>query len=422
MQPALPRGFRDVLFDEGREREAVASSVTSFFAAWGYEPVETPAIEEYRTLEAGVGADLDQTAFRLFDLDGSLLALRPEMTVPIARVVASRLGSAAGVHRIRYAADVFREHASLRGQARQFRQIGIELIGAHGALADVEVVLLLAGALEAAGLASFTVGIGSAEVFRALVAKAGGPEEWTHAAEAAAQGRNLVELDRLADRDDLPNELASALRTIPRLRGGREALERCRALANACGCGEALATIAESWDLLEDLGLTANLQLDFGIMRSFAYYTGLQLEAFAPGLGLPLAGGGRYDKLLSTYGHPAPAAGFALGLERVMIALAEQERTPVLEPLDAVLGGDLPADVFRAGAALRAAGWRVALAPGLTGVGLVRDADARGALEALSARDGAILRLDRAGEPATAVGTPVPAPPRETWAARRGQS
>lgn len=423
MQPVLPRGFRDVLFDEGREREAVASAITEHFASWGYGPVETPVVEEYRTLEAGVGSELEESAFRLFDLDGSLLALRPEMTVPIARVVASRFGGLPGVHRIRYAADVFREHASLRGQTRQFTQVGVELIGARGAAADVEVVLLLAGALSAAGLASFTVGVGTAEVFQALLDKACGSAEWRSAAVAAAQGRNLVALDALASRDDLSAELQEALREVPRLRGGREALDRCAQLAAACECESSLLSITETWDVLEQLGATDNLQLDFGIMRSFSYYTGLQLEAYAPGLGLPLAGGGRYDHLLSIYGHPAPAAGFALGLERVMIALSEQDRTPALEPLDAVLGGGGEAEVFRAAARLRQAGWRVLVTPGEAGLGLVRDADARGALEALVALDGdRIVRLDRAGEPATELGTPLPSPPRETWAAEKGRA
>jgi len=420
MQPALPRGFRDVLLDEAREREWVVSTVTALFSAWGYDPVETPIVEEYRTLEAGVGAGLEDTAFRLFDLDGSLLALRPEMTVPIARVVASRLAGTPGPHRIRYASQVFREHASLRGQARQFTQIGVELIGARGPAADVEMVVLLLGALEAAGLRSFLVGMGTADVLRALLDRAGGPQQWRVAAVAAAQSRNLVELDRLATRQDLLPEVARALREIPRVSGGHEALERCRELADPCGCAGSLESLAQTWQVLEDLGVTARVQLDFGIMRSFAYYTGLQLEAYAPGLGLPLAGGGRYDGVLSAYGHPAPAAGFALGLERVMIALAEQDATPALEPLDAVLGGERTAEVFRAAAQLRESGWRVRVASGVTGLALVREADSRGAAEALLADDGRIRRLDRAGEPATALGTPLPAAPRFTWAVRGG--
>lgn len=416
MQPALPRGFRDVLFEEAREREAVIAQVTGLFASWGYDPVETPVVEEYRTLEAGVGPQLERTAFRLFDLDGSLLALRPEMTVPIARVAASRLADAPGPHRIRYASQVFREHASLRGQARQFTQVGVELIGERGAAADVEITLLLLGALREAGLASFVVALGTAEVLRGLLDRAEGPAEWREAVIEAAQARNLVELDRLADREDLSVVLASALREVPRTTGGREALDRCRALIDPCGCGGALDAIEETWAVLEELGETDHLQLDFGLMRSLSYYTGLQVEAYAPGLGLPLAGGGRYDGVLSAYGRPAPAAGFALGLERLMIALAEQDRSPALEQLDAVLGGERAAEVFRAAALLREAGWRVRVAPGADGLALVRDADARGAAEALAAEGDRIVRLDRAGESATALEMPLPAPPRQTWA------
>lgn len=422
MQPALPRGFRDVLFEEAREREIVAGAVTALFSAWGYDPVETPVVEEYRTLEAGVGEALESTAFRLFDLDGSLLALRPEMTVPIARVAASRLAHSPGPHRIRYAAPVFREHASLRGQARQFTQVGVELIGGRGPDFDAEVVLLLIGSLKACGLESFLVGIGTVEVLQALLDRAGGPAEWREATIAAAQSRNLVELDRLAGREDLPAEVATALREVLRTQGDRRALERCRGLLASCGCERALETIERTFDVLEELGETARVQLDFGLMRSFGYYTGLQLEAYAPGLGLPLAGGGRYDDVLSAFGHASPAAGFALGLERVMIALAEQDRSPALEPLDAVVGGASAAEAFGAAGRLRAAGWRVRMAPDLDGLALVRDADARGAAEALVVVGDAIVRLDRAGEPATALGEPVPAPPRRTWAAPGGEA
>ncbi|MHB8050004.1 MAG: hypothetical protein ACYDHQ_02135, partial [Coriobacteriia bacterium] len=108
------------------------------------------------------------------------------------------------------------------------------------------------------------------------------------------------------------------------------------------------------------------------------------------------------------------------GLERLMIALAEQSATPRLQPLDAVLGGRIPAEVFRAAIALRDAGWRVRLATGRTGTALVREADDFGALEALVVEDGAIVRVDRSGEPATPLGDPIPEPPANTWGAKGG--
>lgn len=420
--PATPRGFRDVLSEEAREREAVVSAISSAFASWGYDPVETPIVENAATLEAGTSDGVGRSAFRLFDLDGSLLALRPEMTVPVARVAASRLADTPGPHRIRYATAVFREQASLRGQARQFTQVGIELIGAHGPAADAEVVLLLLAALQAAGLESFVVGMGSAEVLRALLDQAGGSAQWRDAMVLAAQNRNLVEIDRLAHREDLDSAMKTALSELPRIRGGRDAIARCESVAKACGCGEAVSSLAETWGTLEALGQAERVQVDFGIMRSMGYYTGMQLEAYAPGLGLPIAGGGRYDRLLMAFGRPAPAAGFALGLERVMIALSEQGRSPQLEPLDAVLGGAQAEQVFAAAARLRDASWRVRLAPGLTGMALVREADEYGALEALVAEGGSIAKVDRSGCALGPLAEPLPEPPRLSWASREGGS
>ncbi len=417
MRPQTPRGFRDVLFQEASEREAVARAMGGVFAAWGYAPVETPVVEEYSVLASGVGSAADRTAFRLFDLDGSLLALRPEMTVPIARVAASRLAEQPGPHRVRYVAPVFREHASMRGQARQFTQAGIELVGAGGPVADAEVVTLAVEALEAAGLESYTIGIGTVEVLRDLIDASGADDHWGAAVIAAAHQRNLVELERLAADPGVRPEVAVALAAAPRIRGGREALDECRDLLTACGCVTTLCNLRETYRVLEGLGYADRVTVDFGIMRSFDYYTGFVLEAYAPGLGLPLGGGGRYDRLLASFGAPAPAAGFALGLERVMIALAEQGRTPRVAALDAVLGGADSVAVFSAARALRAAGWRVLPAVGKTGLAVVREADRVGAAEALAADGDEIVRLDRAGERALPLEKPLPAPPAATWQA-----
>lgn len=420
VRPVTPRGFRDVLFQEAAEREVVSRAVSDVFTAWGYSPVETPVVEEHETLVVGVGSSAERGTFRLFDLDGSLLALRPEMTVPIARVAASRLADEPGPHRVRYVAPVFREYASLRGQSRQFTQAGVEFVGARGAAADAEVIALAVEALAASGLESFGISIGTVEVLRDLIASAGMSAEWGCSVIAAAHERNLVALDTLAAYGDVPADVAAALVASPRIRGGKEAFEECGALLAACGCADTLANLRETYRILEELGYGEHVTVDFGIMRSFDYYTGFVLEAYAPGLGLPLGGGGRYDGLLAAFGAPAPAAGFALGLERVMIALAEQGRTPVIAPLDAVIGGMDPVAVFAAARALRAAGWLVQASVGRSGLEIVRDAERTGAEEALLASGEEIVRLDRAGERALPLDSPIPAPPSATWASRKG--
>ncbi len=406
MDPVTPRGFRDVLPQEAAERTAISEALARVFEAWGYGPVETPVAEELAVLEAGAGS-LRGTAFRLFDSDGRLLALRPEMTVPIARLVASRLADARGPHRMRYLADVFREQASLRGQARQFTQAGVELIGASGPAADAEMVALLVEAVAATGLGRFTVALGTVAVLGALLEASGAEEGWRGEVRAAAHDRNLVEIDRLAAREGLPTGVARALPAVVRLQGRREAIAACREHVAACGCAGVLDDFEATWDILEAAGVADHVTVDFGTMRSFDYYTGIVCEVLAPGLGLPVGGGGRYDGVLAAFGTPAPAAGFAVGIERLHIALTEQRAVPAVRRVDAVLTGEDAAEVFEAASSLRQAGWRVRLAPGASGESAVAEAGAFGAFEALRATGGRIVRLDRAGQPAD----PLPDPP-----------
>ncbi len=383
MRPVTPRGFRDVLPREAAEREVLSAAAAGVFAAWGYEPVEMPAVEVYGTLTDAAG-DLEATAFRLFDSDGRLLALRPDMTVPIARMVASRMGEVPGAKRLRYAGEVFREHESLRGQARQFTQVGIELVDAAGAVADAEVIAVMVETLQALGLPEFTVALGDVAPLFALLDAAGGDVAWRNAVLAAAHDRNLVAFDALTRSGGVVPEVGAALRDVVATRGGGEAIARCHDTVTPFGGGGVLEELACTWELLEELGVTERIVVDFGITRAFDYYTGIVLEAYAPGIGVPLGAGGRYDGVLAAYGTPAPAVGFALGLERVTVALAEQDAVVEIGPAAILVGGEARA-AFAEAARVRAAGRRAVLAAGMTGETLADEAARRG-LEAVEAR------------------------------------
>jgi ATP phosphoribosyltransferase regulatory subunit len=406
-RPVTPRGFRDVLFDEAGERAAVTRAVSECFARYGYRTVETPAVEEYATFTTGAGASLQGNAFRMVDLDGSLLALRPEMTLPIARLAASRLADEPGPQRLCYAADVYREQASLRGEARQFTQLGVELLGVNGPASDAEVVCVLVDALAAAGLVEFTVGVGTVAVLRALIDAAEAGEAWAGALLEAAHTRNLVAFDALTAAADVPVGVGGALRAVVRIAGGRDAIAACRMAVGAAGCADSLDDLEATWDLLEAAGTADRVRVDFGILRSFDYYTGLIVEAYAPGLGLPLGGGGRYDAVLGAFGSPMPAAGFALSLERVMIALEGQDVPVMVRGLDAVVGGE-PGEVARSSARLRAGGWRVRMSTSSDPASLQREALERGAVCWLLAGEGAACATE---DGRTVVLEPLPAPP-----------
>lgn len=378
-RPVTARGFRDVLFEETLERDGITTAMLAHMGSWGYRRVETPTLERFDVLSAGAGETMEREAFRLVDLDGGLLALRPEMTVPIARLVASRLDPSLAPHRVSYREPVFREHASLRGQTRQFTQVGMELVGTSGARADAEVVAVCVGCLRASGLREFGVSIGDAGLLRAVLVSAGGDEGWIARVMEALHRRNLVELDALAVADGVESAYAGLLRRLPRVRGGAVALDAAAELLEPVGMEDRLRPLRRMAGLLSAAGVREEVTFDLGLVRSFDYYTGIVLEAHAPGLGVAVGGGGRYDHLLGSFGESMPAAGFALGLERIQVALDRQDVRVPVDGNDLVVGGTDEAAVFAEAAERRREGASVRISAADTRAALEAEADAYGA-------------------------------------------
>ena len=324
MEYTTPSGFRDVLADEAAERERIARRVADLFASRGYVPIETPTLESMAVMQAG--GRVPASPFKFFDATGDLVTMRPDVTLQVARICATRLGDAPGPFKFRYMQRVFREtEGQLRADVREKKQIGIECIGMAGAQADAEVIGLFAQALEAAGVTRFKLSLATVGVLRALLAASTAPEDWKAALLEAFHQSNFVEIDQLCDRaEEKGSQFAPVIRALARIRGGREAIARARELVAPFGCAGALDLFEETYDLLADAGLAGRIVIDFSVMSSFDYYTGIVFEAFAPGLGCALGSGGRYDKLLATYGVDRPAAGFAFYLEEAMEAAAAQ--------------------------------------------------------------------------------------------------
>ena len=334
MDYVTPAGFRDVLSDEACMRERIARDVQACFAARGYLPIETPTLEVMDVMRAG--GRMPGSPFKFFDASGDLLAMRPDVTLQVAREAEGRM----------------------QAQAREMTQIGVECIGEAGPQADAEVVELMAEALELAGARGCKLALATVGVLRALLAASGASAQWTERVLAAFHASNFVEVDRLTgEAAAVPPVFAAAIRALPRIRGGREAVEEVRALVAPLGCEDGLDDFARTCDLLAEAGLADRILVDFSVMSSFDYYTGIVFEAYAPELGTPLGSGGRYDNMIGSYGESRPAAGFAFSLEQAMAAAAAAERSvddEAARPLRiAVPKGSLNADTV---AALEAAG------------------------------------------------------------------
>jgi ATP phosphoribosyltransferase regulatory subunit len=324
MTHPIPPGTRDILPDEMRELRRLRTALTDAFERAGYGEVSTPTIEYHDVLARGDvrGAP---AAYRFFDERGELLAMRSDMTIPIARLVAGRFAASEPPFRFCYVGNAYRAIRPQRGQMREFMQAGVELVGTPAPEGTVEVVEVLSAALDAAGLTRAVIGLGDASLYRQLLAALGVAEERRDAILDRLAAHDLVGLGIEISELELAESERELLLRLPELRGGPEVLGRARELGGAVVEG-ATARLAATYEALVARGAAGRVRLDLGLLRDLGYYTGAILEVYDPALGHVLGGGGRYDELMGRFGRPLPAAGFALHLERVHIAQAEEER------------------------------------------------------------------------------------------------
>ena len=326
MNYVTPAGFRDFSAEEATLREEIIFNVQQLFAKSGYTPIETPTLEIMDVLEAG--GHVPASPFKLFDSQGELLAMRPDVTMQVARMCSTRYAGCTAPLRFRYTQRVFREaDTRLQAVTREMTQIGIECIGQKGAAADAEVIGLMTEALIAAGVPDFKLALATVGVLRALLAASQGTPAWQKSILQAYHASNFVDLDALTESESAQfaasgarADVARAIRLLARIRGGQEAIAAARLLVEPLKCADGLDEFEQTYALLCARGLRERIMIDFSVMSSFDYYTGVVFEAYAPQIGTSLGSGGRYDHMLAAYGQDRPAAGFAFYLEQVMTA------------------------------------------------------------------------------------------------------
>ena len=276
-------------------------------------------MELLSALELGLQPELVRTLFKFMDGDGRLLALVGERTVPIARVAAGPLRQAPRPLRLCYLGPIFASSPPPGGRREAF-QAGAELIGAAGPTADAEVVAMAVRALEAAGVRDFQVEVGHVGFFGGIVQ--GLPESKRAGVRAALWRRDLVSLEHALEGSDLADAERDLVLRFPSLRGGPELLEAASSLIANPASVAALGELQEVYRLVGEHHVGHRVNLDLGAVRDIDYYTSIVFEVFAPGLGSPVAVGGRYDRLLSRVGRDEPATGFVIFIDRVQELLS----------------------------------------------------------------------------------------------------
>ena len=320
MSHPIPPGTRDVLPEEMRELRAISGRMRTTFEEAGYGEVHTPALEYEDVLRRGeeraAGA-----RYRTFDGQGDVLALRSDMTIPIARVVATRYAEADPPLRFCYFSHAWRATERGVGEPREFLQGGIELIGPVAPEGEAEVLGLTIAALDEAGLRRHRVGVGDGSLYRRLLGALDVPAEKHLPLLECLSRRDLVGLDRrVSALGGIGERERQLLVGLPELRGGPEVLERADGPV-----ADAVQGLRDLHELLAERGVADRVIFDLGLVRELGYYTGAVFEVYDPAVGFALGGGGRYDDLLGRFGRALPAVGFAIGVDRLHAALAGEE-------------------------------------------------------------------------------------------------
>jgi ATP phosphoribosyltransferase regulatory subunit len=319
----IPHGMRYYIGAEARLRRTVEDAAMSVFEGWSYEEVITPSVDYYTLFEQGMGASEAQRGFRFTDNDGQMLALRPDVTSSLARAAATLLIDKPRPLRFCYAAPVFRQqpqsHAEWR---RENTQLGCELIGVGSLAADVEILLLASEILERLSLQGrYCITLNNVGVFNGLA------EEFGLDAAARERTRRLIDTRQSAELARfLQNGGSQSFAALAQLTGKVEVLTAARGVITNARSNAALDSLEQLWTVLESLGLQDAFEIDLGDVSSLDYYTGLSLKVFVNGAGTSVGRGGRYDRLIASFGREEPAIGFVLNLD----ALTEvAERTLV---------------------------------------------------------------------------------------------
>lgn len=348
----IPIGVKDVLPEEAQLRRRLREGFSGLFNHWGYQEIIPPSLEYYEQLR---GSSAEEELFKLIEPSGRILALRPDLTTPIARMAANHLREEPLPIRLCYFGNAFRYEGIQVGRQREFEQAGVELIGASGIGADAEMVALAVESLRLSGLSDFQIGIGQVAITHGLLEDAGVSETEIKNIKLLMARKDFVGLEEKLLQLDLPKERAQEIRTIFSLRGGNDILEKIKEMAKTEAILTAINKLGEVYTSLEALGLTKYIFFDFSILRDFGYYTGIVFEGYAASFGYPICGGGRYNGLLGQFGWQMPAIGFAIGIDRLVGALPKEKENG-LDVL--IIGGNL-AERFLEACRLRGQGLKV---------------------------------------------------------------
>ena len=317
-----PIGVRDILPEEARAKREVTARIEKEFESFGYHAVESPMFEYIEVFsDEKMGSTSPKEMFRFFDRNGSSLALRSDMTPPIARIAATAYAKASGPLRFSYFGNAFRYRESYQGKLCEFPQAGIELMGIDSTDADAEVIALAVKSILASGVKEFRLHIGQVNFFKSILEETGLLSRDCNELKNMVAKRNYVGVENLIEDKKMNENIKQLFIKLPKMVGTKKVIAEALRLTESKDAQAALREMENLYDSLKMYGVEDYVVFDLGMVNSLNYYTGIIFRGYTYGTGYSIVDGGRYDNLVEQFGKKIPAVGFGIKVNEVLNVL-----------------------------------------------------------------------------------------------------
>jgi len=319
-----PEGMQDILFERCRYKRNMENKIRQLFQKSGYMEIETPTVEFYDVFSGNLIPQEDM--FKFTDPQGRILVLRPDMTIPVARVAATKLKDNLWPVKVFYIGNTFSYNEMGGGKQKEYTQAGVEILGISRPEADAELIALAVQALQEAGLDEFQIDIGQVDFFRGLMEQSGLSVYEAEEIRELIDKKDFVGVEHLVNSHDIDAELKELILNLPGYFGSTDVIDELTRKKVSGKVLKALEYLKTVLEILDDWGFGDYVSIDLGMVQSLNYYTGIVFRGFTYGVGYPVLSGGRYDNLIGRFGKECPATGFSMGINMIMTALERQNR------------------------------------------------------------------------------------------------
>lgn len=322
-----PVGVHDLLSEECAVKLEISQRIQDVFSRYGYEQVESPTFEYIEVFsDEKLGSTKPKQMYKFFDRDGSTLALRSDMTPPIARIAATSFQQYEYPLRFSYFGNAFKYNENYQGKLREFAQAGIELMGVNSIEADGEVLSVAINSLLATGLEDFKITIGNVEFFKGILEETQLDKDICQQLQEYIGNLDYVAAEQLVNRFDMPDNIRQLFIQMPHMVGSLEVLASAKKLTRNARAKRAISYLQELYQVLKSYQIEDYVTFDLGMVNQLNYYTGIIFRGYIFDSGLSIIDGGRYDDLVAQYGVYKPAVGFSLKISEVVSAIMKKER------------------------------------------------------------------------------------------------